>query len=301
MAYSDEKFLSDAYNKAVSAILKDAFREMIFDGKEEDLPYELPTKVKRYIRDFTKDKQTDKYLSATHPYVIVTINADKKYDDRIKEFEKFCHEKLSRKWIDNILYVFEQREKDPEKPFKGIHCHAIIERKHKRQSEIEREFKRSFKTVCQSDNKSVLNFRYLAKKKDLDQAVHYLIAEKSDEKKQKGQILDVMMREKFEIQPVYGWGELVNPKTDEEKDEPESGDEDDEFELSDVESEEDIPDADSLTKKFIEKMQQTRKANLKERIEQNMAKKKEIPIPDLNNNNNKKVHKEKDVETIECE
>lgn len=266
--------LIKAQQKAEDFLLQQQFKDMLLSGEYDDMPYKTPTAIRGYIERYSSLHEVDRYVAREYPFVIVTCNSKKEFDDKPDEFIKVVEKATSKKWINNAVYVYEQREKDQAKKWFGLHTHILIEREGKRECEIRREFKRSFKNVCDTNNSHCLNFRFI-KVSDVSKVVEYLIGKKASEDKQKGQVIDVIMRTELKLEPFYEIGRLLQNLIDE----PTSSEEDEEDEEDEEEETEE---------------EEKPKPNYKDRPKIPMPK-----LPDLFDYDKLKKTKSKNIEIIE--
>lgn len=109
------------------------------------------------------------------PYALITINP--RLTITYEELEKAVNKFKKRKFIDNYLYVYEVRKED----FSGLHCHMLIKYNCK-PYDLKRNAKSTFKHVCDSDNPSILNIKFIAED-ILPSKIEYLKGNKKDSKK----------------------------------------------------------------------------------------------------------------------
>lgn len=112
---------------------------------------------------------------------LITVNCDY---NRVPfpAFKKAVEKMVTKKWIEEYYYVYEQRGEDTvDKPIgHGYHVHCLIKRNDSktRGSEIEREIQNTASKVCDAKNPQICNFRRLLKPKDVEHAWKYINGQK---------------------------------------------------------------------------------------------------------------------------
>jgi hypothetical protein len=226
--------------KAEDKYVTELFKLKIEDGKLDDLPYKINSQVKSLLKEYNDYVGTDgKFGSSKYPHCFVTFNPDKKYDDKPLEFVDIITRVTEKKWAKNIIFVFEQRSIKPN-IWEGIHCHMLIERRHKRESEFKREIRSTVKSIGDVKNESILNFSFRPTK-EMDKTIAYILGEK-DEEKSKKLPQDELMRNELHLNPYYVKGDLYDPEYISDEEEEEEG--------SDEEEEEEEPEEKKPEKKF---------------------------------------------------
>lgn len=135
-------------------------------------------------------------------YVFITINpSDVLIDEeKVQRLTKKLNKCVSKKWINWWAYVIEQRSETSDE-FSGLHAHMLIDRGEKVPFEVQREFKSTFREICDVDNPHCLNFKYIPHEA-IEQKWQYMLGNKKDEKQSKVSI-DLIFREKFKLEPYY--------------------------------------------------------------------------------------------------
>lgn len=206
--------------KAEDKYVTELFKLKIEDGKLEELPYKIHDEIKSLLKEYNDYIGTDgKFGSSKYPHCFVTINPDLKYDDKPDEFIELITRVLSKKWVKNAIYVFEQRSIEKDKWY-GLHCHMLIERRHKRETEFKREIRSTLKHIGDIKNEHILNFSFRPTK-EVEKTIAYMMGEK-DEQKMLKVPQDELMREELEMEAFYCKGFLYDPdyesnSSDEEK------------------------------------------------------------------------------------
>jgi hypothetical protein len=124
----------------------------------------------------------------------------------LKMFMDKMEKMMSKKWITNYLYVFEQRGEDEGEAGKGYHFHAIIEKPHnKGYTHIFREISNSVNAVCDSSNFNFFVFQAISEE-EKNRKIPYCIGRKADPSKWLKQDMDVVWRKKVGIKSHYNIG-----------------------------------------------------------------------------------------------
>lgn len=206
-------------NKAEDKIILELFKIRLEDGDFEKLPNKIDPEVKVLLKEYHEYIGTDgKFSSTKYPHCFVTFNPDNKYDDKPDEFIQLMANVVSKKWIKNAIYVFEQRSKESE-IWHGLHCHMLIERRHKRECEFKREIKNTVKNMGDIKNSHILNFSFRPTK-EVDKTINYMLGEKDEDKMLKIP-QDEYMREELELESYYTKGCLYDPELESPSDEEE--------------------------------------------------------------------------------
>ena len=103
--------------------------------------------------------------------LFITINP--RPDIKLEEFHKCIKKFISKVWIEDYIYVMEQRGVTEEESGKGFHAHALIWKPDSKKShEVIRETKNTFKNICSIDNPQILNIQN-CKEEDIDKRKNY--------------------------------------------------------------------------------------------------------------------------------
>lgn len=145
-----------------------------------------------------------KEIDNNSKYIFITINPN----DRITllEFINKMNKMMSKKWITNYLFVFEQRGETPAELGKGFHFHCILEKpKNKKYCEMIRELSNSANTVCDTSNYHFFNVKSISEE-EKDRKIIYITGTKADEAKHLKQSMDIVWREKNKLKSFYNVG-----------------------------------------------------------------------------------------------
>lgn len=96
----------------------------------------LALQYRKYLQDYV-------YNDAQFYFITVNFKDDK---INVPDIPKLIELKLKKVYIDDWIYIIEQREEDKKKPYKGFHVHILFKTvKHKKYSEVKKEMKNTFK------------------------------------------------------------------------------------------------------------------------------------------------------------
>lgn len=138
------------------------------------------------------------------PYYFLTINPNPHI--MIGEFVSVITKMMSKTWIENYLYVYEQRGEDEGECGKGFHFHAIIKKpNNKVPSHIQRELASSANKVCDTSCIHFFNLKNISEE-EKDRKIIYITGRKADEHKHKKQEMDIPFRIKNNLKSFYNVG-----------------------------------------------------------------------------------------------
>lgn len=181
------------FSKAITDICCDATKLEIREGKIDN------QKLIRIYEGYKKNID-NKFGNI----LFITINP--RPDIQLEEFKKSIKKFISKVWIEDYIYVMEQRGVTEEESGKGFHAHALIWKPDSKKShEVIRETKNTFKNICSIDNPQILNIQN-CKEEDVPKRKNYMIGLKDlkyDPTKQDKQSIDVGWRDRNNIEPYY--------------------------------------------------------------------------------------------------
>jgi hypothetical protein len=148
--------------------------------------------LREEIRDHEDSKATDWSLITINPYLHIKMTELKLVVEKI----------VSKKWITTYTYTYEQRSETNEQ-YKGFHCHLLIYRKDKSNSQMFREIRNTCKSICDTSNTHILNFRNLKTDEDVSKAYNYITGSKADENKHIKQMIDKEFRNFYYLKAFY--------------------------------------------------------------------------------------------------
>ncbi|AXQ66250.1 MAG: putative replication initiation protein [Cressdnaviricota sp.] len=109
---------------------------------------------------------------------------------------------LTKKWITTYVYTYEQRSETSEH-YKGFHCHILLYRKDKSNSQMMKEIRNTCKHICDISNTHILNFRNLKTDADVEKAYNYITGIKADSNKHTKQMIDKEFRKHYYLKEYY--------------------------------------------------------------------------------------------------
>lgn len=141
-----------------------------------------------------KKKQKDPKYAA-----FITISPKKNTLDGFQELDKLVKKCLSKYWVTNYAYCYEQRSAD-ENNIHGLHCHILLIRGIK-PSHMEREIRNTFKNIVGIPNKHI-DIQY-KRKEWIHDKLEYMKGNKTGDGKDQKVKIDLKMREILKIEPIY--------------------------------------------------------------------------------------------------
>lgn len=184
----------------------------IFATEKEALEYsedlrlfeELQNKLyEKYSYDAKTERVYNKVnvIKKVYSHLFLTINPPPNLD--LKDFINRIFKTLSKNWIEGYLFVIEQRGENIEEIGKGFHTHILIKLlNNKKQSEINREIKNTWKKILDVDNYHILNLKYID---DAEQKrkQNYILGLKTEEHKHLKQKHDIIYRNNNNLKNYY--------------------------------------------------------------------------------------------------
>lgn len=193
--------LDTLVNKAIYKGFKKAITDMVCEATKLEIREGLidNSKLVRIYEGYKKN------IDVRFGNVIfITVNPRPDID--LLEFMKVLRKYVIKKWIDDYIYVIEQRGITEDESGKGFHSHILIWKPdNKRSSEVIRETKNTFKKICSVDNPSILNIQN-CKEEDIEKRKNYMLGLKAlddDPSKEQKQKIDIGFRERNNIEVYY--------------------------------------------------------------------------------------------------
>lgn len=182
--------IKKAYNDALYQFYKTMFlRDMVSNVAERGVfPIKSDLTMIRDVHERTTDR-----LSSKPPYMLITVNVKTDISLRMlmKKVEKF----ISKKTITSYAYCYEVRNSEG-----GLHCHLLVHYTPK-PYDFKRSTKNTFKTLCDVNNPSCLNFKFV-EEENLLSKYKYINGEKSD-KKNASVLASAKYREENKLAKIY--------------------------------------------------------------------------------------------------
>ena len=187
------KAIYRGFTKAISDMVCDATKLEIREGK-------INNQKLISIYEGYKKNIDNKYGNV----LFITINP--RPDVLLEEFMKAMNKFKSKVWIEDYIYVYEQRGITEEESGKGFHAHFLLWKPdNKKSHEVIRETKNTFKNICSIDNPSILNIKN-CKDEDIEKRKNYMLGHKNteiDPSKQVKQEIDLIWRNRNNIENCY--------------------------------------------------------------------------------------------------
>lgn len=179
----------ELYKNAIRKIVKIKLEEGTYYAKE--------------LQDVYTEAKTLTQQSVSEQYFFITICP---YDYiELEKIQKAVTKFLKKKWMQKYLYVYEQREDDPDKPYNGIHLHFIVHRTGIAKSDVIREIYNTCKNIVGS--KQSVDVKLLKTERDLYIKINYLLGAKSSKEKMLKQLVDRKFRQEKNLLSYYSIGE----------------------------------------------------------------------------------------------
>lgn len=165
---------------------------------------------------YEKRRERAKSSASTHAWI--TVNA--RDGTSLAKFKKLTEQAIDKTWIEDCIYNYEQKGETLETMGHGPHVHILIVKGKKAAFEIRREFKSTFKTICDVDNKGCLHFDWSCDPKEIKSWENYVNMDKADPDKRAKMDIDEIWRDENDMFPKdTQWTEV--PEEDDAPAEPE--------------------------------------------------------------------------------
>lgn len=130
--------------------------------------------------------------------LFITINPKENGLSGYKELDKKVQKCITKYWVSDYAYCYEQRSTDPE-AITGLHTHILLTRGSHKPSHCEREIISTFKGLC--GNLKHINIQYKRKEWVKDK-LEYMLGMKTGEGKDEKVEIDEVMRNILDIPPI---------------------------------------------------------------------------------------------------
>ena len=204
MEYDDsvvQANLNELVNKAIYRGFTKAITDMVSDATKLELR-EGKIENSRLIQIYEGYKKNidNKYGNV----LFITVNP--RPDVNLIDFMKALKKYISKVWIEDAIYVLEQRGISEDDSGRGFHAHILLWKPDSKKShEVIRETKNTFKNICSIDNPSILNIKN-CKDEDIEKRKNYMLGSKNidtDPSKQVKQEIDLIWRKRNNIENYY--------------------------------------------------------------------------------------------------
>lgn len=171
--------------------------DMEYHKLQDDIMFNIYSEKYKHLQKLEEIKQNSKYVFITiNPNAFITLL------DFIHKIDKM----MSKKWITNYLYVYEQRGETIAELGKGFHFHCILEKpKTKKYSEMIRELSNSANAVCDSSNFHFFNIKSISEE-ECQRKIIYITGRKADQEKHLKQDMDIHWRVENNLKSFYNVG-----------------------------------------------------------------------------------------------
>ena len=137
-------------------------------------------------------------------YIFLTINPNPQIT--LLEFIRCMEKLMSKTWMTQYIYVFEQRGETLEEVGKGFHFHAIIEKpSNKSYQHMVRELSSGANKVCDTSNFHFYNLKNIDEN-EKERKIKYITDMKADPAKHLKQEMDIIFRKNNNLLSYYNVG-----------------------------------------------------------------------------------------------
>lgn len=130
------KYSEGCYERAIKDIYLKLYKEKEYYLLQQRKSVHLPLQqLYNEVSEFRKSKSVSNIKT---DYFFITINPD----DEVSILSKFVRALetiMKKKWVEDLVYVIEQRGDNEDEIGKGYHCHMLINRNGKSFSKLNRE------------------------------------------------------------------------------------------------------------------------------------------------------------------
>lgn len=201
-------YLSERIDKILRDYdIKKRARDNVLQRQYEEL-YRLqslqsPTQIIKEIQTL-RSSLGEKGEEISRPYIWLCVNPNSTYT--FNEFQKLVSKMLSKVWLTDYVYVYEQRGITEEEMGKGFHLHAIIKKPdNKKPSHCVRELASTFKKCCDTSNYHFFQTKMIDES-EKDRKLEYILGTKQttdENQKDLKQAMDKVWRQKIGIPPYF--------------------------------------------------------------------------------------------------
>lgn len=181
---------NDLYTKAVKKVMSKYYEQYVADQVESGAPSD-PITSELISAIMSKKK------ACTSSHCFVTINPVSLIS--FSEFQRAVEKAMSKKWITDYLYAYEQRS-DSLDSVHGYHVHILFKRNDKAPSQIRNEFNNTFKHIVGHTRSIDIQFD---SSKMYKNRISYILGNKKDKEKLVKTNVDVLWRQSIGLQPYY--------------------------------------------------------------------------------------------------
>ncbi len=147
----------------------------------------------------TLREEQAKRLGTLWLWLTVSPNDKVEFLDFKKKIESFANRKMFKEYF----YVFEQRSQEKETAGMGFHAHLLLKRNISyKQNKIVSNSKNSFKNMTKVNDFNIFHFHWCPDEY-LDDKMEYMTGAKTGSEKDIKQLIDVIFREKYNLDNYY--------------------------------------------------------------------------------------------------
>jgi len=193
-----EQLTDDYYiNQRVISLGMGIPYDLEYHRLQDKVNYNMYFERYNHLKKCEEIKENSKYVFLTiNPNAYITLT------DFINKMNKL----MSKIWITNYLYVFEQRGETLADLGKGFHFHLILEKpKGKPYSHLIRELSNSANTVCDTSNFHFFNLKSISEE-ECQRKIIYITGRKADAQKHLKQDMDIVWRKQNNLLSFYNVG-----------------------------------------------------------------------------------------------
>jgi len=175
-----------------------------FDNSDPELDKMFKDTYDRLEKERYEFLRKSEEIKENYKYIFLTINPNPQIT--LLDFINKINKMMSKKWITNYLYVYEQRGESLGEIGKGFHFHLILEKpKTKKYSEMLRELSNSANAVCDSSSYNFFNIKSISEE-EKERKIVYITGRKADETKHLKQDMDIIWRQQNNLLSHYNIG-----------------------------------------------------------------------------------------------
>ena len=175
-----------------------------FDSSDPELDRMFKDTYERLDRERYAYVQKNEEIKNKTKYIFLTINPNPNIN--LQEFISITTKLMSKPWITNYLYVYEQRGETEADIGKGFHFHAIIEKPtNKSYAHMMRELASSANKLCDTSNFHFYNVKNISEE-EKERKIVYTTGRKADTAKHLKQDMDIIWRTNNNLLSMYNVG-----------------------------------------------------------------------------------------------
>lgn len=175
-----------------------------FDSSDPELDQLFKDAYERRDKERYSYLQKQEEIKQKTKYIFLTINPNPNIN--LQEFISITKKLMSKPWIQNYLYVYEQRGETEADIGKGFHFHTIIEKpSNKSYAHMMRELASSANKLCDTSNFHFYNVKNISEE-EKERKIVYITGRKADTAKHLKQDMDIIWRKSNNLLSHYNIG-----------------------------------------------------------------------------------------------